>query len=65
MNSWATCKMNDSDLANTFSDYYKDVHGFRPQNFPTDRAYTIAQLEKLDAIMAAKTPTQLSDEGWS
>lgn len=57
-----------------YSDFYKDVHGFRPRFHTTeewnDREFIIKQIEELHDYMdnLRKTPegrAQLREEGWS
>lgn len=60
-------------LQDTFSDFYKDVHGFRPR-FPTSEQWNSAewlqqQIDSLHAGLEQQKGTfagreQLRDEGW-
>jgi hypothetical protein len=58
------------ELAEIFSDYYKDVHGIRPRWIDhTDRGVLMAGLTALDDYMAHMRSTpegreQLRDDGW-
>jgi hypothetical protein len=58
------------ELAEIFSDYYKDVHGIRPRWVDhTDRGVLMAGLTALDDYMAHMRSTpegreQLRDDGW-
>jgi hypothetical protein len=58
------------ELAEIFSDYYKDVHGIRPRWVDhTDRGVLMAGLTALDDYMAYMRSTpegreQLRDDGW-
>jgi hypothetical protein len=58
------------ELGDIYSDYYKDVHGFRPRNISADdRNGLIAGLIQLDCYMfnMRSTPAgraQLKSEGW-
>ena len=58
------------ELGDTFSDYYKDVHGFRPRHLAfDDRAGLIQGLKDLDAYMQRMKETpegraELREQGW-
>lgn len=58
------------DLAQIFSDYHKDVHGFRPRYVkPEDRVELLHQLRRLDDHMEYMKSTpegraQLEEDGW-
>ena len=58
------------ELAEIFSDYYKDVHGIRPRWVDhTDRGVLMAGLTALDDYMAHMRSTpegreQLQEDGW-
>ena len=58
------------ELAQTFSDYHKDVHGWRPRYVrPDDRSELLHQLNRLDEFMEyMKSSPQgkevLKNEGW-
>lgn len=42
-----------NDLADFFSDYFKDVNGYRPEILPTEgRAALVSRIEKLDNFVA-------------
>lgn len=62
--------MDTKYLAQYFSDYHKDVHGFRPRYVKADdRVEIIHQLKRLDEHMEYMKSTpqgrkQLSDDGW-
>ena len=59
------------ELASYFSDYHKDVHGFRPRMVDhRDREAVISGIHALDDYMAwmKSTPqglAQLREEGWA
>lgn len=58
------------ELGDIFSDYYKDVNGFRPRHVSNDdRIGLIEGLDTLDNYMASMRLTeqgraQLEEEGW-
>jgi len=62
--------LQTSELAEIFSDYYKDVHGIRPRWVDhTDRVGLIARLTALDDYMAYMRSSPegrelLREDGW-
>lgn len=64
--------MSTDELGNLLSDYYKDVHGFRPrqEGLYSDRTRMIEMLNGLDAHMEHMKSTfagreQLREDGWN
>lgn len=63
--------MDTDELASTYSDYHKDVHGVRPRWIDhTDRVALLAGLDALDSYMDTLRSTPagrafLRSEGWS
>lgn len=64
-------KASTEDIGNFFSDYYKDVHGFRPRHIDfNDREALIKGIEDLDTYMETLMSTEegralLRSEGWN
>ena len=63
-------QLSTEELGNIFSDYYKDVHNFRPRHVSfQDREGLIKGLQDLDSYIEVMKSTkegrnQLREEGW-
>jgi hypothetical protein len=52
-----------NDLACFFSDYFKDIHGYRPEILETEgRAALVDRIEKLDDFVATLPSFLLADD---
>ena len=57
-------KMSTTELMHTYSDYHKDVHGYRPISIMETRELVINALLELDNCMEQRSMEDLMNDGW-
>jgi hypothetical protein len=56
--------MSLEELTSTYSDYHKDVFGYRPKQNPMSKEWVITLLVELDNHMNRRTKEDLVNDGW-